>query len=316
MLFAASFLASPQVRLCRRDPRTEVKLCCTQEEGSPRAQRAASQAQEEINDILEYADSPPGPSHAGSHLHGATEPSPQPGKRQRMTNDMTDQRPSTGDMEDIGGVAHGPVGPHYGRGAVWDGGGSAVTPGREASPQRHADLYTPGAQLGVFAGVSQESEFDWGAVSSMPRRPLQLPEQSRADVSLRPDMQLGDTGPEEVVMDSASKGEQMEHQADIPQVDGANDASDEDELEVESSAQQQQASGSLAAASQELLQRPSRTAASDSQGSSQRYGLIPLQRASTSTASAPAILPNSSQDISKGVVLHSVGPLSRNMFGL
>ncbi|BDA47990.1 probable DNA polymerase zeta catalytic subunit [Coccomyxa sp. Obi] len=269
------------------------------EEGSPRAQRAASQAQEEINDILEYADSPPGPSHAGNHSDGAAERSPEPGKRQRMTNEgrVTGHGWSMGDMEDLGGVAHGPVGPHHGRGAVWDGGGSAVTPGRNVSLQRHADVYTPGAQLGVFAGVSQESDFDWGAVSSMPRRPQQQSEQTAADV---PNVQLGNTATEEVVMDSASEGEQVEHQAGIPQVDGAYDASDEEELELESSAQHQQASGSLAAASQDLLQRPSRATASGSQGSSQRYGLIPLQRASASTASAPTMLPSSSQGNSKG----------------
>ena len=284
-------------------------MWCTQELGSPRAQRAASQAQEEINDILEYADSPPGSSHAGD---GAAESSPQAYKRQRVTSEgrNTEHGWSMGDMEDLGGVAHGPVGPHYGRGAVWDGGGSgAVAPGRNASPQRHADVYTPGAQLGVFAGVSQESEFDWDAVSSMPREPQQRPEESTADVCHEADMQLVNTTPEEVVMDSASEGEQVEHHEHIPQVDGAYDASDEDELELELSAQQQQASGSLAAASQDLPQRPSRTAASGSQGSSQRYGLIPLQRASASTASAPAMLLTSPQGNSKGATLHSIHTL-------
>lgn len=291
---------------CRMN--TAAVLC---QESTPRAERAASQAQEECEAILDCAGSPPGVPLAAFQPRGgadadAADEGLQPGKRQRMG--MRQREPghswSMADMEDLGGDAHGPQGPHYGRSAVWDGGGNAQGPGEAATaaPEQHGGLGTPAARLGVFAGISQESDFDWGQVSSVPRLPDQReqPWQGTEDSFKTPHAVLGNAADNEVVMDSGSEQDDGERGGrQLPQVDGADDVSDEDDLHTAATGQQE-ASRGLATASQGQPRATQRAAASDSQGSSQRYGLIPLMRASPSTASAPAMLPGGSQADSKG----------------
>lgn len=278
-------------------------FACTQE-GTPRAERAASQAQEEVEGILDCADTPPRPPHARSKSPGAANEGLQPGKRQRAGQDDREigHGWSMADMEDLGGDAHGPLGPYYGRSAVWDGGGTSVAAGGGASPERHAGVGTPGGQLGVFAGISQESDFDWGAVSSVPRPPEHSLRQPGGGNNRTPNALPGGDVGEDVVMDSGSEPDLPDVPAHLPQVDGADDVSSDDEdLQPEGSLEQH--TTGLAAPSQEPVQRRPTAAASGSQGSSQRYGFIPLLRASPSTASAPAAMPGSSRADGKGVLL-------------
>lgn len=206
-------------------------------------------------------------------------------------------------MEDLGGNPHGPMGPYHGRSAVWDGGGPLVAAGGtavaarglyRASPERYADIGTPGGQLGVFAGISQESNFDWGAISSVPRGGANSLTQHGGDIYRTPDVLPGGAATEDVVMDSGSEPDLQEGPPYLPQMDGADDVSSDEEQEMQPTVSQGQHASGLAATSQEHMQPRQRAGASGSQGSSQRYGFIPLLRASPSTASAPAAMLTSS----------------------
>lgn len=122
-------------------------LRLTLQEADERIVRTASQAQEECEAILGCADSPSpsaggredpawaaaGPGRAAGHPEAAfpSAADQEINKRCRAEAagaELHDHGWSTVDMDDQGGDMHGPFGPHYGRSAVWDGGGRLMFP--------------------------------------------------------------------------------------------------------------------------------------------------------------------------------------------
>ena len=231
------------------------------------------------------------------------------------------------DMEDLGGGLHGPVGPHYGRSAVWDGGtaahartvqrplpfqdapaadgqGAAVALGEEVEA-------TPGRGMGIFEGMSQEDDgVDWGALGTLRKG---TPEAERARQirrrSLPVAMALDLVQPEQQAHDEAAaagaagEGDLQQQQQqdtrmpDIPQVDGAADTSDTD-AEVPELEEQQGSMGTSRALSGRVGSQKGRRGGNSQGGSSQqRYAQLPVARACLSSASAPAA-PQRRRDLS------------------
>ena len=177
------------------------------------------------------------------------------------------------DVEGLGGNAPAPMGPQQGSNATWDGGGSFS---RALGPFSLQD------QLGVFEGYSEDEDFNWSLVSS---RPLLDPQNAYQPDSLSP--QHGEHG------SSPQDGGQL------PQVDGAGDDSISGEDGSRSGLQDPDGGPNQEADSRDTpLQNSSHSRASlpaadlagceQAQSSSQRFGGLPLQKASPSTASAPA----------------------------
>jgi hypothetical protein len=131
-----------------------------------------------------------------------------------------------------------------------------------------------GRQYGVLDGTSQESDLDWEVLSAVAKH-------ARRESTHDPyEAALGDIIKEAAHPDSPE--EQPDPNRAIPQLDGVDDTSDDEVVPGDGTKESQ------------------RILPSESQGSSQRYGTIPLLRASPSTASAPAGLHQPSTSDSRG----------------
>ena len=177
------------------------------------------------------------------------------------------------DVEALGGNAPAPMGPQQGSNATWDGGGSAF---------RAAGLFSLQDQLGVFEGYSEDEDFNWSLVSS---RPLPDPHGAQHPDSRSPQHEEHGSSPQEADQ--------------LPQVDGAGDDSISGDDGTRSGVQdpdkgllqeadsrdgpRQRSSHSNAA-----QQSADPAGSQQTHSSSQRFGGLPLQKPSPSTASAPA----------------------------
>ena len=165
------------------------------------------------------------------------------------------------------------MGPQQGSNATWDGGGSAF---------RAAGLFSLQDQLGVFEGYSEDEDFNWSLVSS---RPLPAPHDAQQPDSRSPQHEEHGSSPQEADQ--------------LPQVDGAGDDSisgddgtrsgvqdpDDGPLQEADSRDGPRQTSSHSNANQ---QSADPAGSQQTHSSSQRFGGLSLQKASPSTASAPA----------------------------
>lgn len=166
-----------------------------------------------------------------------------------------------GDIEALGRDTTAPMGPQQGSNATWDGGGGPA--GVAAASLRD--------QLGVFEGYSDDDDFNWSLISSV--RPQPRPENPGGSSS--PDArgfpQVDGAGDDSASGDSASR-------PDLQDMDGkqTHEADSRD-------SPKEKAVRPLGAGQQ----RVGSAGSQQTQSSSQRFGSLPLQKASPSTASAP-----------------------------